>query len=192
MRPCPGNWSTIGQAVMFYARAAHACSAGIKCWHCNPNTSILTQRFGVDTSRDPPCPSGFDTWLPSVSLQIRVSNGSPYSGLAWSLYKCAALCRAVFGSSATERPLWTIREEKGISSRFQVSISWRYDLSCLKLRTVQTFDSCTSRLDLCYCLVVQTPLDNMSKNKPSTSMANITCESKLRSVLRSCIHPCPV
>ena len=30
---------------------------------------------------------------------------SPKSGLAWLLYKCVALCRAVYGSSATERLL---------------------------------------------------------------------------------------
>ena len=29
--------------------------------------------------------------------------------------------------------------------------------------TVQTFNSCTSRLDFCQCLVVQKPVDNMSK-----------------------------
>ena len=39
-----------------------------------------------------------------------------------SLYKCAAF----------ERPLGTIREDKGISSRSRVSFSSRYDLSCWK------------------------------------------------------------
>ena len=34
MRLCPDNWVAIGRAVVFYARAAHACSAGIKCRHC--------------------------------------------------------------------------------------------------------------------------------------------------------------
>ena len=45
----------------------------------------------------------------------------PTSRLAWSLYKCAALWRTVCGLSATGRPLGTIREEKGISSRFRGS-----------------------------------------------------------------------
>ena len=54
----------------------------------------------------------------------------PNSGLAWSLYKCAALYRAVYGAFATENPLGTIRKGKGISSRLQVSISSRSDLSC--------------------------------------------------------------
>ena len=54
--------------------------------------------------RDPPWPSGYDAWLPSVSSQVRVSAGSP-SGLAWSLYRCAALCRTAYAPSATERPL---------------------------------------------------------------------------------------
>ena len=47
-----------------------------------------------------------------------------------TLYKCAALWRAVYGPSATERPLRTIREEKGILPQFRGSISSRYDLSC--------------------------------------------------------------
>ena len=68
------------------------------------NASVLPR------NRDPPWPSGYDAWLPSVSSQVRVSAGSP-SGLAWSLYKCAALWRTVYGPSATERPLGTIREE---------------------------------------------------------------------------------
>ena len=55
-------------------------------------------------------PSGYDAWLPRVSSQVRVSAGSS-RGLAWSLYKCAALWRTVYGPSATERPLATIREE---------------------------------------------------------------------------------
>ena len=46
------------------------------------------------------------------------------SELAWLLYKCVALWRAVYGASATESPLGTIREEKGIYSQFG------YDLSC--------------------------------------------------------------
>ena len=66
-------------------------------------------------------PSGYDAWLASVSSQVRVSAGSR-SWLAWSLYKCAALFRAVFGPSATEKPQGTIHEEKGISSRSWVSI----------------------------------------------------------------------
>ena len=47
---------------------------------------------------------------------------------AWSLYKCATLWRAVYGLSATKRPLGTIREEKGIYSRLYGLLScaiWR-------------------------------------------------------------------
>ena len=41
--------------------------------------------------------------------------------------------------------------------------------------TVQTFNSCTSRRDVCQCLVAQTPMDNMSKNEPITSMTHVDC-----------------
>ena len=34
MHPCPGNRVAIGRAVLYYARTAHAYSAGIKCRHC--------------------------------------------------------------------------------------------------------------------------------------------------------------
>ena len=42
--------------------------------------------------------------------------------------------------------------------------------------TVQTFSSCTSRTDVCQCLVVQTLVNNMPKSKPSTSMTHVACE----------------
>ena len=34
MHQSPDNWVAIGRAVAFCAWAAHAFSAGIKCWHC--------------------------------------------------------------------------------------------------------------------------------------------------------------
>ena len=33
MHPCLGNWVAIGRVVVYYARATHAFSAGIKCRH---------------------------------------------------------------------------------------------------------------------------------------------------------------
>ena len=89
---------------------------------------------------DPPWPSGYDAWHPSVYSQVRFSARSP-SRLAWSLYECAALWRAVHGLSATERPLGTIREERGIFSRFRVSVSSQYELSCWKRRKKQFLHS---------------------------------------------------
>ena len=46
--------------------------------------------------------------------------------------------------------------------------------------TVQICNSCTSRPDVCQCLVVQKPMDNMSKHKPNISMTDVACESKLQ------------
>ena len=34
MHPCPENWVATGRAVEYFAWAARAFSAGIKCWHC--------------------------------------------------------------------------------------------------------------------------------------------------------------
>ena len=56
---------------------------------------------------------------------------------------------------------------------------------------VRTFNSCTSRPDVCQCLVVQTSMGNMSKNKPDISIKHVDCESKLLSVVRSSMHPWP-
>ena len=57
--------------------------------------------------------------------------------------------------------------------------------------TVQTFNSCSSRPDVRQCLVVQIIVNNMSKNKPSTLMTHVACESKLLSVVRSFMHQGP-
>ena len=57
--------------------------------------------------------------------------------------------------------------------------------------TVQTFNSCTSRLDVCQCLVAQSFMDNMSWNKSSTSMTHVAGESTLHSVVLWG-HPCPL
>ena len=56
--------------------------------------------------------------------------------------------------------------------------------------TEQTFDSCTSRLDV-YKLfpVQQTPMDNISKNVSCTSILHVGYKSNLRSVVRSYMHP---
>ena len=55
--------------------------------------------------------------------------------------------------------------------------------------TVQTFNSCTSRPDVCQCQPVQKTINNMSENKPGTPVTNVAYESKLRSVVRSSMHP---
>ena len=62
---------------------------------------------------------------------------------------------------------------------------------CQPALTVQTFNSCTNRPDVCQSLVLQTPMDNMSKDKPSISVFHIAWKSKLRLVVRSSMHPCP-
>ena len=59
-----------------------------------------------------------------------VSLLDPTSRLTWSLYEYAALWRAVYGAYAIKSSLETLCKEKRISSRHQVSISLRYDLSC--------------------------------------------------------------
>ena len=45
MHPCPEKWVVIGCRVVYYARAAHAFSAGIKCRHCNISGCAQTVTF---------------------------------------------------------------------------------------------------------------------------------------------------
>ena len=47
----------------------------------------------------------------------------PISWLAWSLYKCAALRKAAYGDSATEKTFGNIRNEMEITSQFRISFS---------------------------------------------------------------------
>ena len=53
--------------------------------------------------------------------------------------------------------------------------------------TIQTFNSAPVDRTSASVWLFKYPL--MSKNKPSTSMTHVACESKLRSVVRSFIHP---
>ena len=57
--------------------------------------------------------------------------------------------------------------------------------------TVQTFNSCTSRPDVCQCLFVQTRHVTCQKNKPSTPMTDVACESKVSLIVRSSMRPYP-
>ena len=71
--------------------------------------------------------------------------------------------------------------------------------------TLQTFSFCTSRPDVSLCLVVQTPIDKMSKYRRNTSITQVACEksyfqlsghlcihaeeTEWQSRVRSCIMP---
>ena len=76
------------------------------------------------------------------------------------------------------------------SNEISVGLNWSFIYEKFPFKqcyTVLTFNSCTSRPDACQCLVVQRSMSNI---KPSTSMTHIACESRLRSVLKTSMHPC--
>ena len=84
-------------------------------------TFLVQTRLAKTNSRNLPWPSGLNAWLPSLGLQVWVSTGSP-SRLAWLLYKCGALLRAVFGQRKNP---WNYLWREGKSSL-------QYALSCWK------------------------------------------------------------
>ena len=61
----------------------------------------------------------------------------------------------------------------------------------LHVYTVQTFHSCTNQPDGWHCLVLQTPMANMSENKGSTILTHVVCKSKYVCELRLSMHPYP-
>ena len=69
--PYPREWFADGRAVVYYARVAHAFSAGIKCRHC-----MLASREGV-----PPGPGG----LPYSMHSARVSLGNGHDDMTRAL-----------------------------------------------------------------------------------------------------------
>ena len=89
------------------------------------------------------------------------------------------------------------KREKSInrnSLTIDKSLKWRWTnyIQHMPATTVQAFTSCTSRPDVCKCMVVQKLMDMMSIIKPSTSMAHVVSVSKLRwDVMRLSMHPCP-
>ena len=71
-----------------------------------------------------PTSSGNQAWLPSVSLKVRISGGICISGLAWSLYKCAALWKVVYMVLLQLKdPLELFVKRREFLLRLQVSIS---------------------------------------------------------------------
>ena len=101
-------------SAFFCLHSGYLGNTGVKWYPYKCSSSWYIKAYLLETSQSllwGIC-RGYDAWLHKESLQVRVSAGSP-SGLAWSLYKCAALWRAVYGPSAIKRPLGTIREEKG-------------------------------------------------------------------------------
>ena len=105
---------------------------------------------------------GSQVWLCWFASPLGPQN----SGLAWLLYKCAALWRTVYGP-ATERPLGTIRKEKGISNQFRVSISSQYDLSCWKRRKTPNPPSFLWVCSDEYVFLFKMP-DNVPEEPPTT------------------------
>ena len=61
---------------------------------------------------------------------------------------------------------------------------------CTCARSVQSFNSCTSRPDASDWLYKH-PGTTSQRNKPSTSKSHVACKSKLLSVVSSSMHPCP-
>ena len=43
LHPCQGNWAAIVRAIGYYARAAHAFSAGIKCRYCMYQSQLFAK-----------------------------------------------------------------------------------------------------------------------------------------------------
>ena len=118
-RPCPLDTSSLSTGRI---KPRIALDTQVKVYH-----TTWIQCLGIgSTAREPLWPSDYGAWLTSMSLL------DPHFPHSRSLYKCAALWGTVYGASAAKRPLGTICEEKGISSRFRVSISSRYELICWK------------------------------------------------------------
>ena len=66
----------------------------------------------------------------------------------------------------------------------------RVKSQCL-VATVETFNSSTSRPDVCQCLVVQHPRITYKHDNLNISMTHVDCKSEVRLVIRSFLHPYP-
>ena len=57
--------------------------------------------------------------------------------------------------------------------------------------TLQTFNSCISRPSVCQCLVVHTPMDNISKGYAKLNNDPRKCSLRIKSVVRPSINQYP-
>ena len=78
-----------------------------------------------------------------------------YIGIMHGLYSCSMHTHPYNGY----RIAWPMAMLFPTPPYIEYGAAWSMSMSC----TVQTFNSCTSRPDVCHCLVVQTAMDNLSR-----------------------------
>ena len=111
--------------------------------------------FQCDVSHAKIIQHDFKTLMPYLKGGTNDEGGSPFI-LPYRILECSASSRSKFRSG-----------------------------SRLRLRfasTVQTFNSCTGHPDVCQCQVIQMPVDNMSRNNPST-LINDTRHLRIKALL---------
>ena len=120
--------------------------------------------------------------VPAHEKLFNVRRCSMYTGVQFGRFHCSSIIIINISHIITGNlVLITILHPSSSSSsssflKFVFVISYHvYGQYC-------TFNSCTSRPDICQCLVVQI-------KKPSTLMTRVSCKSKICSVVRSSIHP---
>ena len=111
------QWAFVNLNILYYT----ILKTKIKKCHTT-DTFFLRVTIQVCTLH-PPDPRGYSAWLPTLRSLVRVSAGSHTLVGLVAKCKCVALWMAVYGTSVTERPLKTIREEKGVYSHFRVLVA---------------------------------------------------------------------
>ena len=80
----------------------------------------------------------------------------------------------------------------GTTHGFFLFVLYKYaSLVRIHRGTVQAFNFCSSRPDVCRCPIVHTPGPPCQRNRPNISMIHVAYKSKLLSVVRSSLHPWP-
>ena len=75
--------------------------------------------------------------------------------------------------------------------RLAASKQWQKEWNIVMPYSTDIYFLHRRRLDVCQCPVVQTPMDNMSKYLYRLSIGPSSLQIKLRSVVRSSVHPFP-
>ena len=117
-----------GTALALFQTSTHMFPGIVIRWLNWPATIETTMETTVETTMETTIETTMETTMKTtMKTTIRGICWRAFSRLAWLLYKCMVLWRAVYTPSATEGSLGTICKEKGIFpvSRFLSCYCWK-------------------------------------------------------------------
>ena len=158
----------IGYGISWFMSILYPCSSFYRIWNCTlalvktPLTFLSSlYMFPKNMELHGLCKSYFHTppfigyGIPWFIYLLYPYSYYMYICIMHGLYSCSMHTHLNKGY----RIAWPMAMLFPTPPYIEYGAAWSMSMLC----TVQTFNSCTSRPDVCHCLIVHTPMDNISR-----------------------------